>query len=120
IGLALWRAGSDAIQEGLEIATDVFLSRYRRAVETLEHLLGDDVPGPARNRGAQVNLAPLGMTGRDQELVPLGEEPLDEAFDAPVSVATPPPVEPGKNRRPRDGVALLSFATRRGLVFVSN
>jgi hypothetical protein len=86
IGLGLWHAGSDAIQEGPEIATDILLSRYRRAMETFEHLLGDDVPGPTRNRGAQIDVTPLGMTGRDQELVPVGEEPLDEAFDAAVSV----------------------------------
>src|SRR5262249_51202583 len=116
IGLALWRAGSDAIQEGLEIATDAFLSRYRRAMQTSEHLLGDDVPGPARDGGGQVDVAPFGMTGRDQELVPLGEEPLDKAFDATVSVATPRPVEHGKNRRHRDGIDFLPFRNERRIV----
>ena len=52
IGLALRRTGSDAIQESLEIAADVSLGRCRGAVETREHLLGDGVAIPARNRGA--------------------------------------------------------------------
>jgi hypothetical protein len=51
-GLALRRTGSGAIQESLEIAADVSLGRCRRAVETREHLLGDGVAIPARNRGA--------------------------------------------------------------------
>src|SRR5260221_12115867 len=57
------------------------------------------------------------MTGWDQELVPLGEEPLDEAFDAPVSVATLPPVEHGKNRWHRDGINLLSFGNEGRIIF---
>src|SRR5262249_2186593 len=48
---------------------------------------------------------------------PLGKELLDEAFDAPVSVATPPPVEHGKNGRHRDGIDLLSFRNERRIVF---
>ena len=51
IGLAFWSTGSDAIQKNLEIALDICLSRSRRAVETLKHLLGDKVSCPARNRG---------------------------------------------------------------------
>lgn len=51
-GLALRRTGSGAIQESLEIAADVSLGCCGGAVETREHLLGDGVAIPARNRGA--------------------------------------------------------------------
>ena len=93
IGLAQWCTSSDAIQEGLKIATDVILRRSRRAVETREHLLGDNVPCPAWNHGTQIDVPPLWMTGRNQELVPIRKEPFGKTFDSSVSVATPWPVE---------------------------
>ena len=101
IRLALGRARSDAAEEGLEIAAEVVLRRQRRAAEALEHLFRDGVSGPTRNGRRQVDVAPFGMTGRDLELVPLGEELLDETLDAPVSVATLGPIEHGENRRYR-------------------
>src|SRR5258708_16347447 len=58
------------------------------------------------------------MAGGHLELVPLGEKPFRETFDAPVSVATPRPVEHGKNCRHRDGVDLLSFRNKRRVVLV--
>jgi hypothetical protein len=57
------------------------------------------------------------MTGRHQELVPVCKEPFGEAFNAPVSVATPWPVEHGKNCWYCDGLDLLSFCNERWVVF---
>src|SRR5215211_8102600 len=84
---ALRRARSGLIQERLEIATDLFLVGGG-AAQALEHLLGKRMPGPTRNGRSHVDVAPLGMAGRDLEPVPLGEQLLDEALDASVTIAS--------------------------------
>src|SRR5215216_2711878 len=112
---ALRRARSGLIQERLKIATDLFLVGGG-AAEALEHLLGNRMPGPTRNGRSHVDVAPLGMAGRDLEPVPLGEQLLDEALDASVTIASLLPIEDGENRRHRDRVDLLSFGDEGGIV----
>src|SRR5436305_13107818 len=75
------------------------------------------MPCPARNRGTQVDIPPFWMTGRHQEPVPVCKEPFREAVNAPVSVATPWPVEHGKNGWYCDGLDLLPFCNERWIVF---
>ena len=86
-------------------------------MKTLEHLRGNAIAGPTRNCGAKIDLSPLGMTGRDQELSHLENSRSDEAFDAAVPVAALRPVEYGKNRRHRDGLDFLAFGDQRGIIF---
>ena len=76
-------------------------------MKTLEHLLCKAIAGPTGNCGAKIDLSPFGMTGRDKELIPIGEKPLREAFDAAVSIASFRPIEYGKNRRHRDSIDRL-------------
>ena len=112
IGLAFWSTGSDAIQKYLEIALDILLSRSRRAVETLKHLLGYNVSCPPRNSAPEVDFPPLRMARRDQKLVPMGEKPLGEALNAAVSITSFRPVEDGKNRRHCNRIDRLSHPER--------
>jgi hypothetical protein len=117
IALVFWSTGSDAMQKYLEIALDILLSRSRRAVETLKHLLGYNVSCPPRNSAPEVDFPPLRMAGRDQKLVPMGEEPLGEALNAAVPVASFRPVEDGKNRRHCNRIDRLPIRNERWVVF---
>src|ERR1044071_2636461 len=106
IGSALRHARSGLVQEGLEVASDLFLVGGRSA-ETLEHVLGDLVTRPAGNGRPEIDVTPLRVPRRDLEAIPLGEHLLDEAFDASVAVAAFLPVENRDDRRHRERVVCL-------------
>src|SRR6185312_1445681 len=60
LGRIVGRAGLFA-QEGLEVG---FLLLLPLRLGLLQHLLGGSEPGPARDRGGQIHVAPLRMEGR--------------------------------------------------------
>ena len=51
------------------------------------------------------------------KLVPLGEKAFDEPFDAPVAIASLPPIENREHRRSRDRVDGLAWRNQRGIFF---
>src|SRR5262249_34259658 len=105
------------IVAGGEVSRSVRTFATTTTVETRQHLLRDNVPCPAWNRGTEIDVPPLWMTGCNQELVPICKQPFSKAFDSAVSVATPWPVEHGKNCWYCDGLDLLSFCNKRWVVF---
>ena len=66
---------------------------------------------------AKIDIPPLGMAGRNQKLIPIGEKPLGETLDASVSITSFPPVEHRKNRRDCNRIDRLSIRNKRRIVF---
>src|SRR5262245_22533078 len=77
-----WRSA----EERLELAIDVLLGWHLAAIEALQLLLRRAEPGPALHRRCQVDVLPLRMVRRLQQLVPIGEQPLDEALDLAIAL----------------------------------
>src|SRR5262245_31959624 len=69
-----WRSA----QECLELAADILLRRQLAAIEPLQLLLRGGKSGPTLDRSCQVDVPPFRMVRRLQQLVPVGEQPLDE------------------------------------------
>src|SRR5262249_8766414 len=77
-----WRSA----QECLEFAADILLRRHFAAIEPLQLLLRDGKSGPALDRGRQVDVPPFRMVRRLQQLVPVGEQPLNETLNLAIAL----------------------------------
>src|SRR5204862_7306942 len=97
------RCGPSVFQEGRKIAAS-HLRVGLLGTNTPQHLFRDSPASPAWDRGGEIDVAPLRVTRRLTELVPVREEPFDEPFNAPIAIVAFLPIEDRQHGRNRESI----------------